>query len=127
MRKADHKRIEVSGLWVNRCILRVSWLEQRTNASEHNVSRIKELFEECFLFSQELQINDNRLIKQVNSVYLSYFKHVARRPQRMDTLIEEGKIVLKRPRGRQPMRWVEKCKEITGHSLYEVMKLVQGR
>lgn len=110
LKKTDRKRIEAFELWVYRRILRVSWVEHRTNAS----------------VLQELKIK-KRLLNQINKAYLSYFGHIARRTGEMENLVVEGKVEGKRPRGRSPKRWTDRLKEMTGHSMHEAIHLAQDR
>jgi exonuclease III len=110
MRKADRKRVEAFEMWVYRRILRVSWVEHRTNVS----------------ILEELGVK-NRLLKRVGEAYLRYFGHIARQNGTMANLIVEGKVEGRRSRGRSPSRWVDQLRNLVGGSLPEAAHLARDR
>lgn len=62
MSKTDRKKIEAFELRVYRRLLKVSWVEQRTNQS----------------IPQQLNVN-TRILKKINNLDFQYFGHIARR------------------------------------------------
>ena len=110
LKKADRKRIEAFELWVYRRILRVSWMEHRTNIS----------------ILQELKV-ENRLLQKINHAYLQYFGHIVRRTDKMEKIIVDGIVDGKRPRGRSPTRWIDQLKPLIHKSLHEAEQVAQDR
>ena len=93
MRKHERRKIDAFGLWCWRRVLRVSWMERKTN-----ISIIESIKPECTLESR------------VSKAALSYFEHVVRAEgMEDDTML--GRMNGTRNRGRPRQRWLDTLKE----------------
>lgn len=82
MKAADRRRIDAFEIFAWRRMLRVSWVERRTNISILN----------------ELNITD-RLTKNIQRSILQYFGHIMRRDNdSLERLVIQGKVEGRRPR-----------------------------
>ena len=90
IKKAEHQRIDAFELWCGRRLLRVPWTVKRSN---------------------------QLILKQINPEYsleglmlklkLQYFGHLMWRDDSLEKTLMLGKIVSRRRRGRQRMRWLD--------------------
>lgn len=78
-KKEDRKKIEAFEIWVYRWILRVSWVEHRTNQSILDEPRIL-----CIGY-----IRIFRLLGTINRVHLTFFDHIVRRNGSMEKWVVE--------------------------------------
>ena len=83
-----HQRIDAFELWCWKRLLRVLWTARRSNQSI-----LKEISPECSL---------ERLMLKLK---LQYFDHLMQRTDSFEKILMLGKIVGKRRRGQQRMRW----------------------
>ncbi|KAL4112861.1 hypothetical protein QTP88_016581 [Uroleucon formosanum] len=107
----DVKRINAFEMWTYRQILRISWIERRTN------------------FSILVMLNvETRLAVMCKQTTLRFFGHIIRRDRSsLEKLMIKGKIEGKISRGRTPMRWIDQIKTITGYPLREAIRLAENR
>ena len=83
-----HQRIDAFELWCWKRLLRVLWTARRSNQSI-----LKEISPECSLEGLMLKLK------------LQYFDHLMQRTDSFEKILMLGKIVGKRRRGQQRMRW----------------------
>ena len=81
IKKAEHRRIDVSELWCWRRLLRVPWTARRSNQSILKEIRLK--------------------------LKLQYFGYLMWRTDSFEKTLMLGKIESRRRRGRQRMRWLD--------------------
>ena len=89
-KKAECQRIDAFELWCWRKLLRVPWTARRSNQSI-----LKEISPGCLLEGLMLKLK------------LQYFGHLMRRADSFEKTLMLGKIVGRRRRGRQRMRWLD--------------------
>ena len=89
IKKADLQRIDVFELWCWRRLFRVPWTARRSNQSF-----LKEINPEYSLEGLMLKLK------------LQYSGHLMQRANSLEKTLMLGKIVGKRRRGRQSMRWL---------------------
>ena len=82
IKKAEHQRIDAFGLWCWRRLLRVPWIERRSNQS-----MLKEISVECSLEGLILKLK------------LQYFGHLMQRADSLEKTLMLGKIEGRRRRG----------------------------
>ena len=90
VKKAEHWRIDMFGLWCWRRLLRVPW-----TARSSNQSILKEISPGISLEAVMLKLK------------LHYFGHLMRRVDSLEKCLMLGGIVGRRRRGRQRMRWLD--------------------
>ena len=90
IKKAEHQRIDAFELWCWRRLLRVPWIERRSNQSIWN-----EVSSEYSLEGLMLKLK------------LQYFGHLMRRTDSLEKTLMLGKIEGRRKGGRQRMRWLD--------------------
>ena len=90
IKKAEHRRIDTFELWCWRRLLTVLWTARRSNQSI-----LKEISPGCSL--EGLMLN----------LKLLYFGHLMRRADSFEKTLMLGKIVGRRRRARQRMRWLD--------------------
>ena len=90
VKKAERQRIDAFELWCWRRLLRVPWTARRSNQSI-----LKEISPEYPLEGLMLKLK------------LPYFGHLMRRTDSLEKTLMLGKIVGRRRRGRQKMRWLD--------------------
>lgn len=100
IKSGDRQRIDAFEMWCWRRMLRIPWPAHRTNVSILNELRIKD-----------------RLSTVCRRGILRYFGHISRGDHNNLEELIEGRIEVRRLRGRSPSRWVDQIKEITGKSL----------
>ena len=90
IKKAEHCRIDTFELWCWRRLLRVPWTARRSNQSI-----LKEISPECSLEGVMLKLK------------LQYFGHLMRRADSLEKTLMLGKIVGRRRKRQQRMRWLD--------------------
>ena len=90
LKKAEHQRIDAFELWCWRRLLRVPWAARRSNWSI-----LKEISPEYS--SEGLMLKLKR----------QYFGHLMRSTDSFEKILMLGKIVGRRIRGRQRVRWLD--------------------
>ena len=90
IKKAEHQRVDAFELWCWRRLLRVPWIERRSNQSI-----LKEMSPGCSLEGLMLKLK------------LQYFGHLMQRADSFEKTLMLGKIEGRRRRGRQRMRWLD--------------------
>ena len=98
-------------LWCWRKLLRVPWIERRSNQSI-----LKEISPECSLEGLML-----KLFK------LQYFGHLMRRVDSLENTLMLGRIGGRRRRGRQRMRWLDGVTDLMDVGLGGLQMLVMDR
>ena len=90
IKKAEHQRTDVLGLWCWNRLLRVTWTARRSNQSV-----VKEISPEYSLEGLMLKLK------------LQYFGHLMQRANSLEKRLMLLKTEGKRRRGQQRMRWLE--------------------
>ena len=100
MRKTERKKIDAFELWCWRRVMRVSWMERKTNVWVLENVKPKWTLE-------------SRVIKAA----LSYFGHVVRKERGMENDVMLGGMRGKRRRGRPRTKWLDTIKDVKGPSI----------
>ena len=90
IKKAEHQRIDAFKLWCWRRLLRIPWTARRSNQSI-----LKEISPGCSLEGLMWQLK------------LQYLGHLMWRTDSLEKTLILGKIVSRRRKGRQRMRWLD--------------------
>ena len=109
-KKAEHQIIDAFEVWCWRRLLRVPWIERKSNQSI-----LKEINPEYAL--------EGLMLKQK----LQYFGHLLQRANSLVKILRLGKIEDKRKRGRQRMRRLDGITDSMDLSLLKLREMVNDR
>ena len=110
VKKAERRRIDAFALWCWRRLLRVHWTARRSN-----LSILKEISPGCSLEGLMLKLK------------LQYFGHLMWRADSFEKNLILGKIVGRRRRGWQRMRWLDGITVVKNMGLSGLRVLVMDR
>ena len=108
IKKAEHQRVDAFKLWCWRRLLRVPWTARRSNQSI-----LKEINPEYLLSGLMLK--------------LQYFDLLMQRANSLEKTLMLGRIVGKRRRGWQRMRWLDSIADSTDMNLSKLREIVKDR
>ena len=110
IKKAERQRTDAFELWYWRKLWRVPWTARKSNQSI-----LKEICLGCSLEGLMLKLK------------LQYFGHLMRRADSFEKILMLGKIVGRRRRGQQKMRWLDSFTDSVDMSLGRLQELVIDR
>ena len=109
-KKAECRRIDAVELWCWRRLLRVPWTARRSNQSILKGNSLG-----CSLEGLMLKLK------------LQYFGHLMQRADLLEKPLMLGKIVSRRRRGRQRIRWLNVITDSMDMSLSKLQEIVKDR
>ena len=110
LRKEDRRRIDAFELWCWRRLLRIPWVERRTNTWVLNKVKPQQTLE-----------------SRISNMLLKYTGHVMRADGSLEKDILTGKMEGRVRRGRPRMSYWDKIKELSGMKPGEVADAVRDR
>ena len=108
--KAEEKQIEAFEMWCYRRVLRVSWIDHRTN--EWVLSRLEV---------------EKSLLARIRTLKLSYYGHIMRKANCLEKDIIQGCVPGSRGRGRPRRRWKEDISDWTGLRINDAARSAEDR
>ena len=108
LKKGDERRINAFELWCWRRMLRVSWIEHKTNSWVREKVGVKE---------------EDGLLGKVKAGKIRKYGHWKRRPDSLVLSTIEGERLGKKKKGRRRMGWVDNIKTWTNGGMQEARKV----
>ena len=112
LRKEDERKLTSFEMWLWRRVLRISWIERKSNSWVREKVKITE---------------DNGMLAHVKHRKISKYCHWKRRPSSLVLTTIEGKTPGKGKRGRRRYKWLDNILTWSGESLYNIGKKAINR